>query len=336
MVSADELRAREDEAVRDAIRLQESVGLGLITDGEMRRSGWVMSSQLLDCFDPIAGPRSYPASMEQATGTTTPYPVVTRRLTPPSEVDLDDGFEFLRANTDGRVKFTLPAPSYHRRFWSDTHSRGAYDSCEEFLADVRDWVQGVAARLASRGCDYIQLDAPNYGSLCDQDIRAHHRSLGHDPHAMLAADGALDSSVFDGLDGVTRAIHLCRGNLPGGNWFSSGGYGAIAEDLFAALSVDVMLLEFDSDRAGDFGPLELVGPGTVAVLGLLTTKNDVTENEQDIITRIESATAVKPLPQLALSTQCGFASVAGGNPATIAVQRAKLEMVATIACKVWA
>lgn len=334
-ITAAQLRTMQDAAVRQAVALQESVGLDILTDGEMRREAWALTSFLVDCFDPVPGPRSYPASTGQATNQTATFPVVTRKLRPPTGRDLDDGYAFLRANTTNRIKFTLPAPSYHRRFWSDQHSTGAYQSCEEFLTDVRDWVRGVARRLAASGCDYLQLDAPNYGSLCDREIRRYHASIGHDIEAQLAFDAELDSSVFDGLSDVTRAIHICRGNLPGGNWFSSGGYAAIADDLFPRLSVDVMLLEFDSDRAGDFGPLTLVGSDTVAVLGLLTTKNDVPEDEKEIIARIESASAVKPLAELALSTQCGFASVAGGNPATIEAQRAKLASVVGIARRIW-
>lgn len=334
-VTVEELGKIQDAAVLEAIALQESVGLDVLTDGEMRREAWALSPFLLDCFDRATGKRSYPASVKQATDETTVMPVVARRVSPPSGRDLDDGYAFLRKNTDRRVKFTLPAPSYHRRFWSDTLSRNAYSSCEEYLTDVRDWIRGVAERLAAAGCDYVQLDAPNYGSLCDPAIREHHRSAGHDLDAQLDFDAALDSSVFEGLSGVTRAIHLCRGNLPGGVWFSSGGYGAIADRLFPALSVDVMLLEFDSDRAGDFGPLAAVPAGTTAVLGLLTTKNAVVENDKDIIARLESAAEIKPLGELALSTQCGFASVAGGNPATQEAQRAKLETVVRIADRFW-
>lgn len=230
----------------------------------------------------------------------------------------------------------MPAPSYHQRFWSDTHSTLASDSCEEFLTDVRDWIRGVARRIAEAGCDYIQLDGPNYGSLCDKEIRAYHHSLGHDIGTQLAFDAELDSSVFAGLpDKVTRAIHLCRGNLPGGRWFSSGGYAAIADDLFPRLDLDVAMLEYDSDRAGDFAPLAGLGSDIVRVLGLLTTKNDVAKDPAEIIRRIESTAAVKPLDELALSTQCGFASVAGGNPASLATQRAKLETVVSIARRMW-
>jgi 5-methyltetrahydropteroyltriglutamate--homocysteine methyltransferase len=334
-ISAGELRDIQDAAVRDAIALQEMVGLDILTDGEMRREAWALSPFVLDCFDEVEGIRSYPASVGQATNQETVMPVVTRRVHPPAGRDLDDGYDFLRAHTSRRVKYTLPAPSYHRRYWLDARSRSAYDSCEEYLTDVRDWIRGVAGRLAAAGCDYIQLDAPNYGSLCDPAIRDYHRSVGHDLDAQLAFDAALDSSVFDGAPDVTRAIHLCRGNAPGGVWFASGGYAAIAGQLFPALSVDVMLLEFDSDRAGDFGPLKHIPSGTTGVLGLLTTKNAIVEDDHQVVARIESAAEIKPLDELALSTQCGFASVAGGNPATMAAQRGKLETVVRIANRVW-
>jgi 5-methyltetrahydropteroyltriglutamate--homocysteine methyltransferase len=334
-VTGGELREAQDSAVRAAIALQEAVGLEVLTDGEMRREAWALAPFVLDCFDRVAGVRSYPASVAQATNEDTVLPVVRRRVVPPAGRDLDDGHQFLREHTDRRVKYTLPAPSYHRRYWSDTESGGAYDSCEEYLTDVRDWIRGVARRLAGSGCDYIQLDAPNYGSLCDPDIRDYHRRAGHDLDAQLAFDAALDSSVFDGMDGVTRAIHLCRGNAPGGRWFSSGGYAPIADRLFPALSVDVLLLEFDSDRSGGFEPISSVPSGTTCVLGLLTTKNAVVEDEAEITARIESAAALKPLDELALSTQCGFASVAGGNPATEQAQRAKLDTVVRIAGRVW-
>jgi 5-methyltetrahydropteroyltriglutamate--homocysteine methyltransferase len=334
-ITGDELREVQDSAVRDAIAVQESAGLDVLTDGEMRREAWALSPFLLDCFDNRAGARSYPASAAQAVDEDTVLPVVTRRLAPPAGRDLDDGYQFLRDNARGRVKYTLPAPSYHRRYWSDTMSGGAYDSCEEYLTDVRDWIRGVAGRLAAAGCDYIQLDAPNYGSLCDPRIRDHHRRAGHDLDAQLAFDAGLDSSVFAGLAGVTRAVHLCRGNPPGGRWFASGGYAPIADRLFPALAADVLLLEFDSDRSGGFEPIKSVPAGTTCVLGLLTTKNAVVEDDREIIARIEAAAALKPLEDLALSTQCGFASVAGGSPATGQAQRGKLAAVARIAGRVW-
>jgi 5-methyltetrahydropteroyltriglutamate--homocysteine methyltransferase len=335
LLTAEELRSIEDQAVLDAVRLQESVGLDIITDGEMRRRGWADTSRHLDGLELRDATRSYPATVGAAAQVMGAYefPAVVRRISPRSGERVGEEYPFLHEHASKRTKYTMAAPSYHRRYWSDELSTQAYGSCEEFLTDVRDWLHGVAAWLVGQGCTYLQLDAPNYGSLCDPDTRAFHAQQGHDLDREIEFDARLDSSVFEGLD-VTRALHVCRGNLPGGAWHSSGGYGVIAERLFPNLDVDVVLLEYDSERAGDFGPVGLVRPGTVAVVGLVTTKEAALESESAISARLGEAAGVKPLEELALSTQCGFASAANA-PMSVEEQRAKLQLVADVAHRVW-
>jgi 5-methyltetrahydropteroyltriglutamate--homocysteine methyltransferase len=227
----------------------------------------------------------------------------------------------------------MAAPSYFRRFWSDTASTDAYENCEEYLSDVAAWMRTVASWLTDQGCDYIQLDAPNYGSLCDPANRAFHVDQGHDLDAELVFDAKLDSSICEGLD-VTSALHICRGNGPGGRPHSAGSYEAIAEVMFPNLDFDVALLEYDSDRSGDLEPIRHVKSGTIAVLGLLTTKDGALESREELEGRIKEAAELKPLDELALSTQCGFASAANA-PMTIEEQDAKLAQVITVARDVW-
>lgn len=332
-VAEDALRAIEDEAVVEAIALQEGVGLDVITDGEMRRATWADTLRHLDGIESRPGVRSYPANVRLAGNADTSFPTVVRKVSVKPGPRLGEEYPFLAGHATARTKYTMAAPSYHRRYWSETVSAGAYGSCEEFLTDVRDWLRDVAAWLVSQGCTYLQLDAPNYGSLCDPDNRAFHAGLGHDLDEQVAFDAKLDSSVFDGL-AVTRALHVCRGNFPGGGWHSAGGYGAIAEQLFPNLDVDAVLLEYDSERAGDFTALELVPPTTVAVLGLLTTKAALLEDAGTVEARVAEAAKVKPLEELAVSTQCGFASAANA-PMTLDDERAKLALVADIAHRVW-
>jgi len=334
-IAPDALHEVEDQAVLDAIRLQESLGLDVISDGEMRRSGWSAARTYLDGLEPRPGPRSYPTNVraESQSDPNATFPTVVRKVSPRTDATLAEEYPYLRSHAAQRTKYTMAAPSYFRRFWSDRLSTDAYGSCEEFLTDVRDWMHAVSARLAAEGCDYIQLDAPNYGSLCDPANREFHTEQGHDLDAQLVFDARLDSSVFDGLD-VTGALHICRGNGPGGRGHSSGSYDAIAELMFPNLDVDVVLLEYDSDRSGGLGPLRFVRPGTVAVLGLLTTKDGRLESEEELEQRIEEAASLKPLDELALSTQCGFASAANA-PMSLAEQDAKLERVAQLARRVW-
>lgn len=345
-LAADPERRRKllDDAALEAIALQQDAGLDVITDGEVRRTAWAQTPRFVDCFevtpgraalnwrggaDPGAGTGPRP---ERVPG----YPAVVRRVADAARTgDMTDEYAFLARHARARTKFTMAAPSYHRRYWSDTHSRQAYRDCEEFLTDIREYQRGVVQDLVALGCDYVQLDAPNYGSLCDPDTRARMRADGRDPDTELAFDAELDSSLFEGVDGVTTALHICRGNGPGGAWHSAGGYGAISAGLFPRLDFDRLLLEYDSDRAGTFGPLADVRPGTVAVLGLLTTKAGDLEDADLVTRRIDEAAQVKPADELALSTQCGFASVPGSNPVSPDQQRAKLELVARLARQIW-
>lgn len=334
-VERERVRALEDAAVLAAIRLQEWSGLDVITDGEMRRGGWSATTEALDGFElRPGGPgltwRGDGAEIRQGAG----YPTVVRSLSPRRSL-ADDEYAFLARHARTRTKHCMPAPSYHRRFWYPEHSAAAYPTCEAFLEAVRDHQRETVARLVELGCDYVQLDAPNYGSLCDADNRRRMEAQGHDLAAELAFDVALDSSLFEGFTGITRALHVCRGNAAG-RWHSSGGYGVIAEQLFPRLDVDVLLLEYDTDRAGDFEPLRCVPAGVTAVLGLVTTKTGALEDDAAIEARIAEAAAIKPLEDLALSPQCGFASVAIGNPVTADEQQAKLELVGRVARRVWA
>jgi len=70
-------------------------------------------------------------------------------------------------------------------------------------------------------------------------------------------------------------------------------------------------------------------------LGLLSTKAAELEEETRLLQRIEEAARLLPIERLALSTQCGFASVAGGNALSEEAQWAKLERVARTAERVW-
>lgn len=328
-----------DEAVFDAIRLQQEAGLDVITDGEARRLSWTETPRYLDCFESIANQPGLRWRGGQdgagvpAAGVTD---IVVRRLSKAERHgDRLAQYAFLASHATVRTKFTLAAPSYHRRYWSDEYSRGAYDNCEEFLQEVRDYLREIVGQLVALGCDYIQCDGPNYGSRCDSEHRADMERQGHDVDAEIAFDAALDNSLFDGVNGVTRSLHICRGNAAGGRWHSSGGYEAISGQVFKQLDFDRLMLEYDTDRAGDFGPLADVKPGVVAVLGLLTTKAGELEDEQIVRDRIAEAAMVKPLDELALSTQCGFASVAAGNPVTPEQQRAKLSLIGRVSRLTW-
>jgi 5-methyltetrahydropteroyltriglutamate--homocysteine methyltransferase len=348
----EQLRPLEDRAVREAIALQEAAGLDVITDGELRRQTWIVTVPLYHTSHyraPISGfsfVETEPGWMglwkDSAGNPMTTAPVISRPLmTAPLRVERDivgEEYAFLKAHARVRTKYTFPAPSWHRVFWHPVHSRDAYPTPEDLLIAVRDYIrEHVVRRLRELGCDYIQLDAPNYAQWhIDPSVRAAIEAEGRDLDAELAADAEIDNSVFEGISGITRAIHICRGNGTGGRWFARGGYDRIAVRLFPRLTnYDRLLLEYDSERAGDFTPLRHVLPQHQVVLGLITTKRGTLENEETIMRRIREAAQFVPMERLALSPQCGFSSGEGGNPITPADQEAKLRLLVRVARAVW-
>jgi 5-methyltetrahydropteroyltriglutamate--homocysteine methyltransferase len=351
--SAAELQTAEDRAVREAIALQEAAGLDVITDGELRRQSWVVTIPLREegaSHAPLAGYEflqaepawwslwKEPDGRRAQVWTSPTRPFITKPLRVVRDIVAEE-YAFLKANAQRRTKFTIPAPSWHRIFWHPEYSRAAYPTPEDFLSAIADYLRvEVIDKVMALGGDYLQLDAPNYAQWhVDPENRAAFESWGHDMAAELVADAEIDNSVFEGISSLTRAIHICRGNAPGGRWLANGGYERIAAEVFPRLSnFDRLLLEYDTPRAGDFGPLRYVLPQHTAVLGLLTTKQGVLEDAGAVEARIHEASRYVPLERLAVSPQCGFASGEAGNPLTPAEQEAKLHLVAQVAQRVWA
>lgn len=340
-VSDAELRAAEDHAVQEAIALQEAIGLDVISDGEMRREGWNAPLRAaLSGFTAFPGGTGYrwrvgaPEENRVRDDRGRTWPFVTEPVHVQRDVAQTE-YAFLKAHAHRRTKYCLPAPSYYRTHWHEEHSRAAYATVEAFLTTMRDYTRQVVRDVMAMGCDYVQLDAPNYGRACDPEFQALMQAQGRrGAIADLRFDVQLDSSVFDGITGITRAIHICRGNSAGA-WNSQGGYEAIAADLFPLLDLDVLLLEYDTPRAGDFAPLRHVLPQHTVVLGLLTTKAGQLEDTATVAARIHEAATYIPLQRLALSPQCGFASVEAGNPISPEEQEAKLRLVVQLAQRVW-
>ena len=341
-LSDDDLRSVEDRAVQEAVDLQQSVGLDVITDGEHRRLSWISTVNIVEDSlrpSPLGGfsyhessRASFMSFWRDDAGQ------IVRRMagpracvTGPLRVQRDlvaSEYAFLKAHAKTRTKYSFPAPSYHRVFWHPDYSREAYPTVDDFVVAVRDYQrEHLVKPLVALGCDYIQLDAPNYGQFyVDAEVRAALEADGHDLTAELVADAEIDNSLFEGISGVTRALHVCRGNGPGGIWSASGGYAPIARDAFDRLSnLDTLLLEYDTDRAGDFTPLRHVRSDTTVVLGLLTTKHAELETPQALQERIQAATEFVPLERLAVSPQCGFNSASQGNRVSQDEQAAKLR-----------
>jgi 5-methyltetrahydropteroyltriglutamate--homocysteine methyltransferase len=244
-------------------------------------------------------------------------------------------FTYACAHAHKPLKVTLPSPLMMTLRWSPQYSRDAYPDPFELFADAAEIMRQEAQELAALGCEYIQIDAPELGMLCDPDRRRQDfADAGIDPNRLLSDDIDLLNSVA-AVPGVTFGLHLCRGNNRG-YYVGEGGYEAVARQVFGrAHNIALMLLEYDDWRSGSFEPLREMPQDRGVVLGLVSTKREELESVESVVARIEEAARYYPREQLALSTQCGFGTVWEGNPIGETIEPAKLSLVADIAHQVW-
>jgi len=327
-----EFKKIEDRAVNEAVELQTRAGLDVLTDGEMRR--YAFFGHLIDAtegYDKFGG-WAIPFRDEQGNEIVFKRPVVVsklKRIRPLCEEE----FTYLRAHTEHPKKVTLISAQQAAAYYAPDKSTGAYATIDAYLADVVDILRAEVQELVKLGCDYIQIDAPQYAALIDPKIREGYRQRGNDPDKLLDRCIELDNAVIGNHPGVTFGIHLCRGNNQS-KFYASGGYDPIAA-VFKRTRFNRFLLEYDDERSGGFEPLKSVSEDRVVVLGLVTTKKPKLETQDELGQRIKEASQFVPLDRLALSTQCGFASTEEGNLISPSEQEAKLKLVAQTAKQVW-
>ncbi len=254
-LTREELTAAQDRAVAEAVELQESCGIEVVTDGEMRRLFW---------FDPLTSGlggyglhESIGAFQQGGQGATT-LPAVSERLRLERNLPLEEAI-FARDCAERPVKATLPSLTYASVLYAPGVSEQAYPDRDEYLADALRLTRELVRALADAGFTYVQLDAPRYAQLVDERGRERMRGLGLDPQTWLGEMIALDNELMDGFPDVTFAVHVCRGNNRS-MWFGAGGYETIAEQLFSDLRAERLFLEYDTPRAGGFEPLRFVSP----------------------------------------------------------------------------
>jgi 5-methyltetrahydropteroyltriglutamate--homocysteine methyltransferase len=324
----------EDRAVDAAVALQESAGLDVVTDGELRR--YAFYGHLIDAlegFDRHAG-WSIPFHDEEGHEVTLRRPVVVEKLRWRRQMAVEE-YTYLRGRTRRPVKVTLISAQQAAAYYDPEKSRGAYATRDAYLADVVDFTRREIAELRRLGCEYIQIDAPQYAALLDESIREGYRKRGSDPDRLLDACLELDNAIIDGHPGVTFGVHICRGNYQS-MFYASGGYDRIARQVFGRSNFHRFLLEYDDARSGTFEPLRYVPDNRIVVLGLVSSKKAELERLEDVRARIAEAARIVPLARLAVSPQCGFASTSEGNRVSEDDQRRKLELVGAAARTVWA
>ena len=336
-ISQSDLTAAENTAISEAIVLQQRLGLRFVTDGEFRRRSYhsFFYQQLGDLsIDTLAGTDAKGAEGGGGRGAQ-PVAVIKSWVRWTHPINVND-FNFLKNKTTLLPKITIPGPcALHFRGGNAAVLAHAYRDVDQFWNDTVEAFGKELSALAQAGCRYVQIDETAFAKFGDPDVQAGLAARGDDWSKLIDTYIAITNRVLRAAPkSLHIGMHLCRGNR-GGHWHAEGSYEEVAERLFNALEIPFYFLEYDSPRAGNFTPLRFVPKHKSIVLGLISSKTSTLEDKATLRARVEDACQHVSLDRLAMSPQCGFASVDTGNPVTPQVQEAKLRLVVELARDIW-
>jgi methionine synthase II (cobalamin-independent) len=334
----EELKAAEDDAIRDVVRMQEEVGLQSATDGEFRRASWHMDFiYSLDGISKVEGDIVVKFHNPDGDIEYKPAALKIDGKLGVSETIFGEHFQFLKQTVQDVVpKLTIPSPSMvHYRGGAAAIDPDVYPDQDEFWRDLTSAYREQVRRVAELGCTYLQFDDTSLAYLNDPKQREMMKERGEDAEHLHEAYIRHINEALEGRpDDLTVTTHMCRGNFRS-SWVAEGGYDFVAEALFGELGVDGFFLEYDDARSGGFEPLRFVPDGKNVVLGLVTTKRGELESKDELKRRIEEASRFVDVDQLCLSPQCGFSSTVEGNLVTYEQEVDKLGRIVETAEEVW-
>jgi len=332
-ITREQLRAAENAAIAAAVDLQARAGLGLATDGEFRRRSYhsYFYRRLGDITPDAVGGEAGGALARGAQ----PTAAINSKLVWTAPIHVED-FKLLRSLTRALPKLTIPGPcALHFRGGDAAVTAHAYRDVDEFWNDTVAAFRAELQALAAAGCTYVQIDETAFAKFGDPDVQAALAGRGDDWSRLIDTYIDVTNRILQDLPASLHiGMHMCRGNR-GGHWHAEGGYDAVAERLFNRLAIAFYFLEYDSPRAGDFAPLRHVPAHKHIVLGLVSTKTAALDRKDDVKRRLEAAGRHVDIARLSVSPQCGFASVAEGNPITPGAQEDKLRLIVELAREVW-
>ena len=340
LITAEDLKRVEDEAIREVIRMQGEVGLKSATDGELRRTSWHMDfiyqlggiEKVQDDTIKVAF-HNKDKNYEWAP----PSAHVTSGITLPQTI-FADAFSFVRDNVSAgqTAKLTIPSPSMvHYRGGRDAISADVYPDLGQFWDDLGVAYGQELTQLYDLGCRYLQLDDTSLAYINDPVQRDHIKNIGGDPlHQHETYIATINKALAGRPADMAVTTHMCRGNNQS-MWAAEGGYDFVADSLFNKLDVDGFFCEWDDERSGGFEPLRYLPKGKHVVLGVVTSKRGELESKDFIKRRVEEAAKYTDIDQLCLSAQCGFSSTSEGNDLTESQQWDKLRLIVEVAEEIW-
>jgi 5-methyltetrahydropteroyltriglutamate--homocysteine methyltransferase len=332
------LRSEEDAAIRTAVQRQIDCGLDVVTDGEFRR--WMFMNSFYDAVSGVRTGKTVTFRNDRREDVELNVHEIVDRLQPVDSPAAREASFMSEVAVGVPFKVTFPAASiFTHPFTTVSGPEGSgYDSLVGFVEHAIAIERGLVADAVDAGARYVQFDFPLYPYLVDPAWIARFAAAGHDIEALVERALAADAAVLEGIpDDVTVGLHICRGNYRS-SWMCEGSLEPVAERVFGGLPYDTFLVEWDDlGRDGGFEPARHLREGAIMAMGLLSSKTPEVEDEGELLRRMEqAATFVGGMDRLAISPQCGFASVLAGNETNEDAQWRKLELVGRIADGLWA
>lgn len=335
-ITLEELRSVEDVEIAKLVEKEVSHGLKFVTDGEFRRRWWHLdwlkefdgfTTKHLDKerngvvnhieFGYISGKVSYNPNRKHA------------------EVE---AFEFLQKEANkypGVVaKKCISGPNmilvdnYLQMGIKDLPYYGS--DIESLINDIAVAYQTAIKDLYNHGCRYLQIDDTSWTYMIDEGFTKKVEGLGYTKQQVLSWFQEVSTKALEGRPAdMTIATHFCKGNFKGQPLFS-GFYDSVAP-IICQIPYDGYFVEYDDERSGSFEPWKILkGSDKTFVAGLISTKNPVLEDKEVIKRRFFEAKEIVG-DNIALSPQCGFASVEEGNSINEDTQWNKIDLL--VSCK---
>lgn len=303
---------RLDAATRYVIAMQEAAGLDLISDGEWRRRSYVgVIAEVMHGFDSFV--------VDDELGTARPFHIVVEPMAPRRPGRIAEEARFLVAHTDRMTKVCLPSPYLiGQRLWDPERSRRAYPTREAFMRAVVPVLRRELEEVAKTGVTVVQFDDTHLCLFVDPAVRAQF----DDPQREIDLAVDMLNEITAGIQGVTVAVHLCRGNAGRLGWKGAGGYESLVPAL-RRLQVDQYVLEYSIPVAGDMAVLRALPEDRLIGLGCVDVRNEQVDTVDQVVARVAEALRHVEAERLSLNPDCGFAP---GSAAAIPIDEAYAKL----------
>jgi 5-methyltetrahydropteroyltriglutamate--homocysteine methyltransferase len=332
-----------DDAVLDVLRIQEDLGLDLVTDGEQRRDNFysfiadklsgVRLMTLAEMLEIIEDKAAFEMILQtlDVPAYSISNPTCVGRIERRHPLAVDE-LRFVKRHTRRPVKVTLPGPYLMTRaMFVKEVAQAAYRTKEELAEDVVRVLADEIRDLVAEGVDFIQLDEPVLTELVFTQGKVRTFMCAalastQDPTEELELAVHLINRVLPAAGGIRTGLHVCRGNWsPDETTLLRGGYLPLKPTL-DRIQVRQLVLEYATERAG--GLLEF--DGKELGLGVVNPRIPTVESEATLRASIERAMELYPADRLFLNPDCGFATFSNRpvNDPGIAVAKMKAIVAA--------